>query len=168
MRQQGTGTCLSLDHVVGGGRVGLLQISSVTDATGGYQVQLPEADAYSVSAGGAAPFSGVVRPTSALDIVNFYVHTGGCPTEYGRIVDTATRRPIAGAEVSWAGVTATSDPSGHYRLQLTCQPGAYGSGETTFAVSHPGYQPYAVRGRNAEGLGASPEDARLDIGLTPR
>ena len=70
----------------GGGRVGLLQISSVTDATGGYQVQLPDADAYSVSADGAAPFSGVVRPTAALDIVNFYVHTGGCPTEYGRIV----------------------------------------------------------------------------------
>ena len=78
-------------------------LTSVTDANGSYQVQLPDAASYSVSADAVFPMS-VVRPIGSLDIINFYVNTGGCPTQYGRIVDVMTRRVIAGAHVSWVGV----------------------------------------------------------------
>lgn len=149
----------------GGGRAGLQQISSVTDATGSYQVNLPDQESYSVSSTAAR---GVVRPIAALDIVNFYVNTGGCPTQYGRIVDARTRRPVAGAELNWAGVTSTSDASGSYRLRLECRPGAYGSGVTTLTVNHSGYQPYTSMAAAGETLGVSPSDERLDIALTPR
>jgi hypothetical protein len=149
----------------GGGRAGLQQISSVTDATGNYQVDLPDQEFYSVS---SAALTGVVRPIAALDIVNFYVNTGGCPTLYGRIVDARTRRPVAGAEVSWVGITSISDAAGAYRVKLDCRPGAYGSGPTTLNVGHSGYQPYMSAARAAESLGTSPADERLDIALTPR
>jgi hypothetical protein len=139
----------------------------VTDATGGYQVHLPDAASYTVSADAVFPLS-VVRPTGALDIVNFYVNTGGCPTQYGRIVDGATRRAIAGAQVSWVGVTSTSDSSGHYRLTLECRPGGHGTGLTSISVSHPGYQTLTEPARAGEALGVTAADVRQDIALTPR
>jgi hypothetical protein len=139
----------------------------VTDATGGYQVQLPDAASYTVSADAVFPLS-VVRLTGALDIVNFYVNTGGCPTQYGRIVDGVTRRSIAGAQVSWVGVMSTSDPTGNYRRTLECRPGGYGTGETRVSVSHPGYQPFTMPGRAGEVLGVSAADVRQDIARTPR
>jgi hypothetical protein len=139
----------------------------VTDATGGYQVQLPDAASYTVSADAVFPLS-VVRPTGALDIVNFYVNTGGCPTQYGRIVDGVTRRAIAGAQAAWVGVTSTSDSTGNYRLTLECRPGGHGTGQTSISVSHPGYQPFTMPGRAGETLGASASDVRLDIALTAR
>ena len=136
-------------------------LTSVTDANGSYQVQLPDAASYSVSADAVFPMS-VVRPIGSLDIINFYVNTGGCPTQYGRIVDVMTRRVIAGAHVSWVGVTSTSDLTGNYRLTLACRPGGYGSGPTTLSVSHPGYQPV---------LGARPkrrDPRRRPRGVAPR
>lgn len=151
----------------GGGRAGLQQISTVTDATGSYQVDLPDQEFYSVSADRAFPMS-VVRVIGALDIVNFYVNTGGCPTHYGRIVDAVTRRPIAGAEVGWLGVTSTTGSTGHYRLTFECRPGGYGSGQSTLDVTHPGYQPYSARQTDAENLGVTASDVRSDIALTPR
>ena len=150
-----------------GGRTVLSQVTAVTDATGSYQVQLPEAEFYSVSGSNVFPLS-VVRPTSSLDIINFFVNTGGCPTQYGRIVDATTRRPVPGAQVSWVGVTSTTDAAGSYRLTLACQPGAYGSGETTLSVSHSSYQPYTARAPNGDTLGVTPADLRQDIALTPR
>lgn len=150
------------------GGVGIpASLTTVTDATGSYHAQLPEAASYSVSADPMIPMS-VVRPIGTLDIVNFYVNTGGCPTQYGRVVDAVSRRAVAGAVVSWAGATSTSDTAGNYRLTLECRPGGYGSGPTTLGVSHASYQTYAAPARNAETLGASAWEARLDIALTPR
>jgi hypothetical protein len=139
----------------------------VTDATGGYQVHLPDAASYTVSAEAVFPLS-VVRPTGALDIVNFYVNTGGCPTQYGRIVDGVTRRAISGARVDWVGLTSTSDQTGNYRLTLECRPGGHGAGPTSVSVSHPGYQPFAMPGRDGQALGVTAADVRQDIALTPR
>jgi hypothetical protein len=141
--------------------------TAVTDATGGYQVRLTNAASYSVSADGVFPVS-VVRPTGALDIINFYVNTGGCPTQYGRIVDAATRKAIAGAQVAWVGVTSTSDLAGNYRLTLECRPGSYEAGPTSITVIHPGYQPFTMPGRAGETLGANASDVRLDLALTAR
>ena len=140
-------------------------LSIVTDANGSYQAELPDAAYYSVSGGMAR---GIVRPIGALDIVNFYVNTGGCPTQYGRVVDAVTRRAIAGAQVSWVGLTSTSDATGNYRLTLACQPGSYGSGLTTSSVSHPAYQPYSTPARTGEALGSAASEERVDIALTPR
>lgn len=151
----------------GGGRAGLQQLSSSTDATGSYQVDLPNQEYYSVSADRAFPIS-IVRSIGALDIINFYVNTGGCPTHYGRVIDAVTRRPIAGAEVGWAGLGATTNATGNYRLMFECRPGGYGEGPTTLDVTHSGYQPYSARQTNAENLGVSAADVRSDIALTPR
>jgi hypothetical protein len=140
--------------------------TAVTDATGSYQVQLPNAAFYNVFADGVFPVS-VVRPTAALDIVNFYVNTGGCPTQYGRVVDAATRKAIAGAQVAWVGATSTSDQAGNYRLTLECR-GRFEAGPTNITVSHPGYQPFTMPGRAGETLGATAADVRLDIALTAR
>jgi hypothetical protein len=141
--------------------------TAVTDATGSYQVQLPEAAFYTVSADAVFPLS-VVRPTGAFDIVNFYVNTGGCPTQYGRIVDGVTRRAIAGAQLAWLGLTSTSDAAGNYRLMLECRPGVYGTGPTSITVSHAGYQPFTMPGRDAGTLGVTAVDVRQDIALTAR
>jgi hypothetical protein len=140
-------------------------LTTITDANGSYQAELPDAAYYSVSGGMAR---GIVRPIGALDIVNFYVNTGGCPTQYGRVVDAVTRRAIAGAQVSWTGLASTSDATGNYRLALACQPGSYGSGLTTFSVSHPSYQPYSTPARTGEALGSVASEERLDVALTPR
>lgn len=149
----------------GGGRAGLQQISSSTDATGSYQVDLPDQEFYSVSSTG---ISAVVRPIGSIDIVNFYVNMGGCPTQYGRIVDARTRRPVAGATVAWVGITSITDTAGSYRLGIDCRAGAYGSGLTTLTVNHEGYQPYSSQARAAESLGVTGAEERLDIALTPR
>lgn len=151
----------------GGGRVGLLQITSVTDAVGSYQVELPDAEYYSVSADSVLPMS-IVRPTGALDIVNFYVNTGGCPTWYGRVVNANSRRAVSGAEVSWAGVASTTDVTGNYRLSLECRSGGYGSGPTSLSANHPNYLSYSMPARSGDTLGITPEAVRFDIALTPR
>lgn len=152
----------------GGGRAGLQQITSTTDATGAYQVDLPEQESYSVSTSGNPRVYGTVRPTGPIDIINLLVNTGGCPTLYGRIVDAVTRRPVTGATVTWVGLTSTSDAAGNYRLGLECRPGAFGSGETTLGVTHPAYQAYSSRSPQAETLGLSASDERMDLALTPR
>lgn len=152
----------------GGGRAGLQQITSTTDATGAYQVDLPEQEAYSVSTGGDPRVYGTVRPTGPIDIINLLVNTGGCPTLYGRVVDAVTRRPVTGATVTWVGLTSTSDAAGNYRLGLECRPGAFGAGETALGVTHPAYQAYSSRSRQAETLGLSASDERMDLALTPR
>ena len=151
----------------GGASVGLSPITSVTDATGSYRVELPDAPFYSVSGDGVFPMS-VVRPIGSPDIVNFYVNTGGCPTQYGRIVDVMTRRPIAGAHLTWVGVRATSDLLGQYRLSVECRPGLYGSDLTSVSVSHPGYQAYSATAPSGTTLGTTPSEWRTDIALTRR
>ena len=85
-----------------------------------------------------------------------------------RVVDAVTRRAIAGAQVSWVGLTSTSDATGNYRLTLACHPGSYGSGLTTFSVSHPADQPHLDARSHRRGARLRRLGERFDIALTPR
>jgi hypothetical protein len=142
-------------------------VTVTTDQGGNYLVRLADADAYTVSGGSVGSLS-LVRPASPIDIANFYVNTGGCPTVYGRVLDAVTRRPVTGARLTWVGVTAASDVTGSYRLQLECRSGGYGSNTTVITVTHPDYATVTMVAGRGETLGSSPGEHRTDIALTPR
>jgi len=142
-------------------------VTVTTDQGGNYLVSLVDAEAYTVSGGSVVSLS-LVRPASPIDIVNFYVNTGGCPTLYGRVLDAVTKRPVTGAQLTWVGVTAMSGITGSYRLQLECRSGGYGSNTTVISVTHPAYATYTMVGGRGETLGSSAGEYRTDIALTPR
>jgi len=141
-------------------------VTVVTDSTGGYALHLTDPGPY-VVAGGSAGITGLVRLAGTLDLVNFYVNTGGCPTVYGRIVDAMTRRPVSDAQVGWAGITSTTGITGEYRLTFECgrSPGA---NTTIVSVTHPNYVTYTGNAGPTESLGLNPSESRADISVTPR
>jgi hypothetical protein len=96
---------------------------------------------------------------------DFLVNPGGCAFRYGTLADAQTRRPVAGAKVSWGlnGHTVT-EIDGWYRIDLNCPPSPpeiYSTG--LFSVSHPNYvDPYLLEYGGARGA------TRLDLDLQRR
>jgi hypothetical protein len=107
---------------------------------------------------------GRVIPVRALDVADLLINIPGCSTIYGRVVDAATKSPLAGATVELVRA-ATTDASGYYRISFECRPGAYGTNTTVIRVSMPGYSTLQVLGGRAEDLG-NPGESRRDFALT--
>ena len=63
---------------------------------------------------------GQVSARSSRNEVDLLVNGGTCRTWYGTIVDASTGSPIAGADISFAGVNAQSLAAGTYRIDLGC------------------------------------------------
>jgi hypothetical protein len=136
-----------------------------TTGTGDYAVWLPPADRYVVFINNG-PSILVLLSTPSRPI-DFLMNTGGCPTIYGSVLDSATRAPIAGARVGWVGESVT-DANGAYRITVPCGSGSYGFGTTALTITHPAYQSYFTPHARRESLGSSARESRSDYLLTPR
>jgi hypothetical protein len=154
---------------------------TTTNADGIYRVELPIADAYTVSGGvpagvlaGNRIISGLVRVAGVFLLSDFLLNGGGCPLWYGVVTDARTGQPLSGATVAWFGVSSTTSTLGEYRLLQPCrQPTSPGVippfGTTSIGVSHPAYLSFVqVPGPRAETIGFGQGELRQDYALTPR
>ena len=148
--------------------------STVTDASGRFQLEVPVTAGYAPLADTDALLfdipdtSGSIRiPSKSLE-TNILVNPGACNVRYGYVYDAVTHQPIAGARVSRRN-NATTDANGFYRLEIVCnapQGQDFGIGTTTLSASHPSYQgTYELDGRS-EWTGR-PAIRRVDFALKP-
>jgi hypothetical protein len=133
---------------------------TTTDASGAYSLTVPSSAMYFASVNGAVVGEARVnRPSYPGDLL---VNGGNCVSRYGTLTDVRTTAPVAGATVTVAGGTATSDANGWYRIDLGC-PGSTGFNTTFLYVTHPKYVPnQRVVGRGVQGVW------RLDLELERR
>jgi energy-converting hydrogenase Eha subunit B len=134
--------------------------SSTTDASGSYVLTVPASGTFVVTVNGSIVGVALVnRPTYRGDLL---VNGADCASRYGTLTDARTARPVAGATVTLAGGTATSDADGWYRIDLGC-PASTGFGTTFLSVTHPDYAAtQRVAGRGVQGV------SRLDVELERR
>jgi Bacterial Ig-like domain (group 2) len=135
------------DYVSGAGVAGLrlrfnrnivgLQAETTTDSAGGYAVDLPVAN-YGVTADDQGLGSLFVRVSGPAFRGDFLVNGPGCVARYGSIIDAATFRPVAGATVSYGGVSAVTGLDGWYRIDHSCAGSVLG-GTAAITVTHPDY-----------------------------
>ena len=94
--------------------------SAVTNATGGYHVDLPPVpfDSYRVVVDGAEVANLTLRPEAPHG--DFIVRAGNCSIAYGFVTDAATGAPIAGADVLVLGRRATTSSRGWYLIEFGC------------------------------------------------
>ena len=129
------------------------QRSAVSDAMGNYTVSLPAADRYQLGLPGnlGAGVGGMVIVLAKSYQTDFFVNPGNCVVMSGVIVDAVTRTPVSGAQITWVGQRATSGADGTYRIEPGCGR-SYGTGTTSFVVSHPNYTTFQGLGTRAEFL----------------
>jgi len=133
---------------------------TTADASGAYVLTVPTSAMYYASVNGTVVGEARVnRPSYPGDLL---VNGGNCVSRYGTLTDVRTTRPVAGATVTVAGGTATSDANGWYLIDLGC-PGSTGFNTTLLYVTHPSYVPnQRVVGRGVQGVW------RLDLELERR
>ena len=98
-------------------KVRLGTTETITGAQGHYAMTVP-GNLYSVTVNDVQ--LGQVSARSSRNEVDLLVNGGTCRTWYGTIVDASTGSPIAGADISFAGVNAQSLAAGTYRIDLGC------------------------------------------------
>jgi hypothetical protein len=147
-------------------------ISSVTDDSGRFQIEVPVTDDFTPLADTLRfdipqTFGSIRIPAKSLE-TDIMVNPGGCNVRYGYVYDAFTHQPIAGARVSrWT--TATTDASGFYRLEIVCnapQDRSFGIGTTTISASHPAYHGTSEIDGRSEWTGR-PGINRVDFALRP-
>jgi hypothetical protein len=161
VRVTGSVTDFHTNAAAGGALVAIGSATATTDASGRYVLTSPPGE-QRVSVDGES--LGVVNLKDQTYRGDFYVHAAGCIARYGSIVNKRTRRPVAGAAVSVAGMHGTTDQSGWFYLSLGC-PGTLCNGfNTTFlSVTRAGY----LDGSFVVGRGVCRVE-RVDYELEPR
>lgn len=103
---------------VAGATVAVPGSSTTTSATGGYTLSALPPGAYTVRATAAGYFaqSAAVAVPAAGNVVQDYHLSPSTGAIAGTVIDSATKQPIAGATVSYAGGSATTDGNGAYAL----------------------------------------------------
>ncbi|MBK9137541.1 MAG: hypothetical protein IPM17_02060 [Verrucomicrobia bacterium] len=166
--QQRPGTTLvEVDYELGPGEVGSAQVSVAFSRDGGANFDIhPQAAALSGDVGaGVAPgkrrlvwnagrtlpvgtfgANFVARVTAigsrgsvSAESERFTLDLGGLRSIRGRVVDAVSRQPVAGATVSYAGATRTTDPAG----QFVFESGSWPNGQE-LVVSKAGALPSKV------------------------
>jgi hypothetical protein len=134
---------------------------ATTDAAGSFAVMLRPGSYYAVVNG---TFAGSINVTGTGSRGDFLARTGTCVARYGVVADSQTRRPIAGARVTLAGQTVSTDADGWYRVDLGCPAnGLIGFNTTFISFAHPDYPGACqVVGRGVFGV------TRLDMFLGRR
>lgn len=132
--------------------------SVVTDATGGYRVELAPGT-YWVAVDDESAAVLTVRPeTPHGDIIARF---GNCSVGYGFVTDAATGAPLAGAVVSVLGRRATTSSRGWYLFDFGCDL-PIGGNTTLIDFTHDGYKRHVLTyGRGVRGT------RRLDAALAP-
>lgn len=140
-------------------------VVTTSDATGGFSVDLPVAERFLVqfTAGGNA--SGlVIVPGKRLD-TTLLVNAGSCAGRYGTVIDSVTRQPVTGAQVTRAG-TAMTGADGRYMINIGCETKDWGFGTTIISVQHPQYASAFEFDGRSEHTSASGM-RRVDFALQP-
>jgi hypothetical protein len=113
-------------------------ITTTTDRNGNYSLTLPAGEQFLYVDGEwvGAPF--LKDRTYRGDL---FVHDSGCIARYGTVQDSVTRQSVANATASVSGVSARTDNTGWFILNLGC-PGTMciGFNTTEISVTHPDYQ----------------------------
>jgi hypothetical protein len=121
---------------VAGAKVRLGNTEATTNDQGRYTLTVP-GSLYNVTVNDVQ--LGQVSARSSRNEVDLLVNGGSCRTWYGTIVDASTGSPIAGADISLAGVQAQSLAAGTYRIDLGCDVNN-GSGTGFMTVKRSGYK----------------------------
>jgi hypothetical protein len=135
---------------------------SLTDSAGSYQLALMSGR-YHVWVDSLYRGETLVR--SGVNRTDLLVHDGGCAVRFGTIADVGTGRPIAGATVSLAGVSATSGADGTYRLDFGCRGPFAFAGTIEMSVGRVGYQTLVLPAGRGENLINA---IRQDVDLNPQ
>lgn len=132
--------------------------SVVTDAKGGYHVEVP-ADTYRVDVDGVSVAVLAVR--SGVPHGDFIARAGNCSAAYGFVTDAATGAPLAAARVSVAARGATTSPKGWYLIDFGCDL-PIGGNTTLIGFTRDGYTGKSlIYGRGVRGM------RRFDAALAP-
>jgi len=121
---------------ISGAKVRLGATETTTDAQGHYALTV-QGNLYNVTVNDAQ--LGQVSARSSRNEVDLLVNGGTCRTWYGTIVDASTGSPVAGAQISLAGVQAQSSAAGTYRIDLGCDINN-GSGTGFMTIKRTGYK----------------------------
>ncbi len=157
-----------VDCVSGAGIAGLslrfrqlpdgLRTETTTDGAGAYAIDLPAAN-YVVQTDERDIGVLLVRVGGPAFRGELLVNGPGCIARYGTIIDAVTFRPVAGASVTYGGVTALTGPDGWYRLDHSCA-GSILGGTTGIRVTHPEYaEAFQITGRGLNSI------TRIDLDL---
>jgi Carboxypeptidase regulatory-like domain/Bacterial Ig-like domain (group 2) len=122
-----------------GADVGAINLTTTTDASGNYALDVPAGPIYA-SIDGEILANLAVRiggPAYRGDLLG---KGGVCMSRYGLVTDGTTFQPVAGATVRVGGRTLVTGPDGWYRIDLGCDD-SIGNFSTAFMyVSHPAYR----------------------------
>jgi hypothetical protein len=110
--------------------------SVVTNATGGYHVDLPPLR-YRVAVDGVGVADMMLRPDTPHG--DFIARPLNCLVTYGFVTDAATGAPLAGGLVSASGRQATTTSRGWYVIDFGCNQPSRG-GTVVMAFTRDGYQ----------------------------
>jgi hypothetical protein len=127
------------DGLVNGARVAIGNATATTDPAGAYSLTVPAGEQQVLVDGQMIADVTMKDRTYRGD---FYVHVTGCIARYGTVIDSATRQPIPGASLAFAGdVPVITDQTGWFRKSLGC-PGTLCVGfNTSFVtITHAGYR----------------------------
>jgi hypothetical protein len=131
-------------------------VRAVTDQAGTYRVMV-SASRHEPTVDGQ--YAGTSHVMAADYRGDFLTRSGNCVSRYGTVVDAGTARPVVGATVSLAGMTALTASDGWYRVDLGCPSNGLVGFNTTFIhISHQSYTDSSqVVGRGVGGV------SRLDV-----
>ena len=132
-----------------------------SDSSGVWQLSLPAGE-YHIWVDNVYRGQTLVR--IGVNRTDLFVQPAGCKGVYGTIGDARTGRVLAGAIVSFLGLTSTSASDGTYRFDLGCA-AQVAFGSIGLSVTRTGYQDRSLpmgRGENLQDV------IRQDVDLTPR
>lgn len=133
---------------------------TITDSAGGYRMAVSGAGSFQVRVDGM--FAGTTVIASQSYVGDLWIDTNACRARYGQVTDARTTEPVGGVVVALGGVTAVTDATGQYQLDLGCEP-SFNYSTAFLVASHARYEDrQIVIGRGISAV------LRLDLTLMPR
>ena len=143
--------------------------STRTDTTGAFSLKVKTTGLFDVKVMALTPAfrDATIYVNDAMFETIVFAGQSDCPRMYGRVFDSRTSQPIAGAIVDWIVTKAITAADGSYEVSLGCRAEGYGSGTSAVGVSHPNYLSQGFVGARKEWIQTN-ELHRRDFALTPR
>jgi Big-like domain-containing protein len=126
-----------------GADVGAITLTTTTDASGTFALDVPAGPVYA-AIDGQILANLVVRVGGPAYRGDLLGNGATCISRYGLVADAATFQPVAGATVRLGGRSAVTGADGWYRIDLGCVDDPFNNSNTTFMyVSQPAYQEFS-------------------------